>query len=127
MPIGNEIATFSFKSTSITYEPGEGDSTHVKLNLDGVFERGGESDVVLGTLDIAAVGDGSGGNYVWTGQRFSSDGADIRQGSGYVEADGPSSWKCRGYVDLGDGTKAAVEGVIELETRTLTGKVFEWD
>jgi hypothetical protein len=51
MALGNEVGVFSLEVTSTTYSTGADGVSHVVINMGGELEGGGQSDVVLGTLE----------------------------------------------------------------------------
>jgi hypothetical protein len=126
MPIGNEVGAFSLEVTSTTYSTGADGVSHVQLNMGGELEGDGQSDVVLGTLDIARGTDGGNGTYTWIGQRFSADDTGLSNGAGFVQPSGDNTWMLRGYNSFPDGTSTAVEGTLELASRSLKGSLLEW-
>ena len=126
MPIGNEVGAFSLEVTSTTYSNSADGVSHVQLNMGGELEGDGQSDVVLGTLDIARGTDGANGSYTWIGQRFSAEDTGLSNGAGFIQPSGDNTWMLRGFTTFPDGTSTAVEGTLELASRTLKGSLFEW-
>ena len=126
MPIGTEIATFSLNVTTTTYSTAADGTSHVQINLDGVLEGDGQSDVVLGTLDIDNSAAGDGGTYTWIGQRFSAEETGLSNGAGFIQPAGTNSWMLRGFNTFPDGTNTVVEGTLDLATRALKGTISEW-
>ena len=128
MPIGNELGQFFCKSTSISYSPGEGGAEYVEINYEGSIQGGGANGTVLGTLSGQPSADLSSGTWTWVGREFGGDGSTrVATGSGFFRVNGTNSWDLRGYIYFNDGSCAATEGTMDLASRSLTGKLSEWD
>ena len=121
MAIGKEIGTFTFKSVTTSYAL-EGGS--VQVNLDGTAKGYG---TVLGTLTFRGEPGAKSGSLSWRGQGFLDDGKTVTgAGEGVWEESGKHKWRTRLIVSNSDGTSHASEGLLDLETRTLSGKMLEW-
>ncbi len=128
MPIGNEIGAFTCKATSFTYSPSAGGVETVEINYEGSIEGGGASGTVLGTMNVSPSADAKNGTWTWCGREFAADGATrVANGAGFFQSSGANSWNLRGYIHFSDGSSAATEGVLDLASRSLTGKLSEWD
>ena len=78
-------------------------------------------------MDVSPSADAKFATYSWTGREFAADGnTRIATGGGYLSSTGANKWALRGYVAFSDGTGGAVEGDMDLASRTLTGKLHEW-
>jgi hypothetical protein len=128
MPIGSELGAFSCKATSFTYSPGEGGLESVEINYEGTIEGSGSSGTVLGTMNVSPSADAKNGTWTWCGREFAADGATrVANGGGFFQSSGTNNWKLRGYIHFSDGSSAATEGDLDLASRSLTGKLSEWD
>ena len=128
MPIGTELGTFSLKATSFTYSPGGGGLESVEINYEGTIEGSGASGTVLGTMNVSPSADAKNGTWTWCGREFAADGATrVANGGGFFQSSGTNNWKMRGYIHFSDGSSAATEGDLDLASRSLTGKLSEWD
>jgi hypothetical protein len=128
MPIGSELGAFSCKATSFTYSPGEGGLESVEINYEGTIEGSGSSGTVLGTMKVSPSADAKNGTWTWCGREFAADGATrVANGGGFFQSSGTNNWKLRGYIHFSDGSSAATEGDLDLASRSLTGKLSEWD
>jgi len=128
MPMGNALGKFSLKSTSINYSPTGGGTEIIDMNMEGTMEGPDGAATVLGTLTGEPNEDASGGNYNWIGREFAADGSTrVATGSGFFRATGAGKWALRGTISFSDGANAAVEGDLDLASRTLSGTACEWD
>ena len=127
MPIGNELGSFSLKSTSINYSPADGGTEIVDMNMEGSIEGPNGNLTVLGTLTGRPNADAQSGTYTWLGREFAVDGATrIATGGGFFINNGAGTWALRGHILFSDGTGGAVEGQLNLADRSLIGKLCEW-
>ena len=127
MPMGKELGDFSFKTTSFGYSPGEGGAESVAMNMEGSLDGPDGKLTALGTLTANPSADATTGTYTWLGRDFASDGSTrVATGGGFFTASGAGTWALRGYVSWADGSSGAVEGELNLESRSLTGKAREW-
>jgi hypothetical protein len=122
MAKGNEVASFSMKSTSATYTPGAGGSTVTSVNFEGTATGG------FGTIAGTGVFVGAkAGTLSYTGVAYMDNGETMfSHGSGSFESTGQHHWKTTGVMDLSDGSRMLSEGEIDLAERTWTGKVYAW-
>ena len=127
MPVGKQIGKFSLKTTSITYSPTGGDSEVIDMNMDGTIDGADGTATVLGTLTGSPSADAKSGTYSWVGREFAANGdTRLATGAGFFNASGTGKWALRGYIAFADGTGGAVEGELELASRTLSGTLCEW-
>jgi hypothetical protein len=121
MALGKEIGEFSLKSTSTTYAESGGS---VQINLDGKASGYG---TVLGTLTLRGEPGAKSGSCSWRGQGFLENGETvIGSGEGAWEELGKHKWRTRMVIVTSDGRTHASEGQLDLETRSLSGKMLEW-
>ena len=122
MALGKEIGDFSFRITSTSFGGEEGT---VQVNVDGTATNFG---TVLGTLTfhVQAPGDKTGA-LTWRGQGFLENGEIVGGiGDGGWEEIGTHKWRTRMVVRISDGQVFGSDGVLDLASRTLTGKNLEW-
>ena len=121
MAIGKEIGEFSLKSITTSYAE-EGGS--VQINCDGTATGYG---TVLGTLTFRGEPGATTGALTWRGQGFLENGDTVAgAGQGTWEEIGKHKWRTRLIVTTSDGGCHASDGHLDLESRTLTGKMLEW-
>ena len=121
MAIGKEIGKFTLKAVTTTYAL-EGDS--VQINLDGTAAGYG---AVLGTLTFKGEPGATSGPLSWRGQGFLDSGETVTgSGEGTWEESGKHKWRTRLLVSTSDGKCHASDGLLDLKTRTLSGKMLEW-
>lgn len=122
MAIGKEIGKFTLKSVTTIYAL-EGDS--VQVNLDGTATGYG---TVLGTLTFKGEPGAKSGPLSWRGQGFLDNGETITgTGEGTWEESGKHKWRTRLIVSTSDGKCHASDGQLDLKTRTLSGKMLDWN
>ena len=127
MAMGKELGDFSFKTTSFGYSPGEGGAETVAMNMEGALDGAAGKLTALGTLTGSPNADATSGTYTWLGRDFAADGATrVATGGGFFTANGKGSWAVRGYVLWSDGSGAGIEGELDLASRSLKGKAYEW-
>ena len=121
MAIGKEIGTFSLKSTSTHYNEAGGS---VAIDYDGTATGYG---TVLGTLTLRGEPGAKTGPCTLTGQGFLESGEIISgTGQGTWEELGKHQWRTRMIVATSDGRAHASDGKLELASRTLSGRMFDW-
>ena len=127
MPMGNVLGEFQFKSTSFTYSPGSDGAEIVAMNMEGSLDGPDGKLTALGTLTASPNADATRGTYTWLGRDFAADGSTrLATGGGFLKASGNGTWALRGYVSWSDGTAGAVEGELNLASRSLMGTACEW-
>jgi hypothetical protein len=121
MTIGKEIGKFSLKSTSTRYaEEGGG----VQVDYDGTATGYG---TVLGTMTLRGEPGAKIGPCSWRSQGFLENGEVISgAGQGTWEALGKHQWRTRMIVATSDGRTHASDGKLDLASRSLSGKMFDW-
>jgi hypothetical protein len=123
MALGKPITDFTLKITSLTFTEGLGESLDVQGNLEGTATGFGS---VLGTAAFTNAGEKS-GTWKFCGVAYLENGDSIRGvAQGTHESSGVHRWRTRGVEKLSDGRTVALEGEIDLATRSWTGKLFEW-
>lgn len=121
MALGKEIGTFSLKSTSTRYAEGGGT---VEITYDGTATGFG---TVLGSMTLRGEPGAKGGPCSWTGQGFLENGEVVSgAGQGTWEELGKHQWRTRMIVATSDGHTHASDGKLDLASRTLSGKMFDW-
>jgi hypothetical protein len=121
MAIGKEIGEFSLKSTSTSYAEEGG---VVSISCDGTATGYG---TVLGTLTFRGEPGAQSGPLSWRGQGFLESGETVAgSGQGTWELIGKHKWRTRLIVATTDGRCHASDGLLDLQSRTLAGKMLEW-
>jgi hypothetical protein len=121
MAIGKELGKFTLKAITTTYSL---DGTSVEVNLDGTAAGYG---AVLGTLTFRGDPGAKSGMLSWRGQGFLPSGETVTGfGEGAWEESGKHRWHTRLIVATTDGRFHASDGLLDLKTRTLSGKMLEW-
>lgn len=123
MALGKSITEFTLKITSLTFTEGAGESLNVQGNLEGTATGFGP---VLGTTVFTNAGEKS-GTWRFCGVAYLETGDSIRGiAHGTHESSGVHKWRTRGVEKLSDGRTVALEGEVDLATRTWSGQLFEW-
>ena len=121
MAIGKEIGKFTLKSVTTSYAL---DGASVEVNLDGTATGYG---TVLGTLTFRGEPGAKSGPLSWRGQGFLDTGETvIGAGEGIWEEAGKHKWHTRLIVGTSDGKSHLSDGLLDLKTRTLSGKMLDW-
>ena len=124
MPIGKEVGSVSMKGTSITKGVDAAGHHTFVLNLEGTV-TGGWTGTVIMTMNITT-SDNSSGTYTASAVAYLADGSVIpSSGSGLTRALGGHKWRLNGLGLLADGTQLAIEGDMELATRSFNAKLHE--
>jgi hypothetical protein len=124
MTKGNELATYSMKSTSATFLPGPAGSTITQVNFEGTATGG--YGTVAGTGSF--VGGAKGGSMSWCGVAYLENGDQLTSaGSGSYESTGTHHWRTESVIHLSDGSAMLSEGEIDLADRSWNGKVYNWN
>ena len=123
MALGKVITEFTLKMTSLTFTVGSGESLDVQGNLDGTATGLG---AVLGTATFGNAGEKS-GTWKFCGAAYLENGDSITGiAHGTHESSGVHKWRTRGVERLSDGRTVALEGEVDLATRSWTGQLIEW-
>ena len=124
MATSNKQATFSFKGTSVTYQPGPDGEGFASINCDGTATGYG---TVLGTLSFFADAPGATtGRTSWIGTAFLDDGTEVQGSSeGFYESAGKHKWRVRGLLRTSTGTMLLSDGVVSLKGRSYKGNLTE--
>jgi hypothetical protein len=121
MAIGKEIGKFTLKAVTTTYAL---DGGSVQVNCDGTATGYG---TVIGTVTFRGEPGAKSGLLSWRGQGFLATGETVTGfGEGNWEESGKHKWRTRLIVSTSDGKCHASEGLLDLKTRTLSGKMFDW-
>jgi len=121
LALGKEIGQFSLKSTSTHYAE-EGAS--VQITYDGTATGYG---TVLGTITLRGEPGAKSGPCSWRGQGFLENGEVVSgAGQGTWEELGKHQWRTRMIVSTSDGRTHASDGKLDLASRSLAGKMFDW-
>jgi len=121
MAIGREIGEFTLKSITTTYAL---DGASVAVNVDGTATGYG---TVLGTMTFRGGPEAKSGPLSWRGQGFLDNGEVVTGlGEGTWAEAGKHRWTTRLIVSTSDGKTHASEGLLDLKTRTLSGKMLDW-
>lgn len=121
MALGKEIGDFSLNSTSTRYAE---DGGAVEIALDGTATGYG---TVLGTLHLRSEPGAKSGTCSWRGQGFLDNGETVVGiGEGTWQEIGKHRWRTRMVIATSDGGTHASDGQLNLEGRSLTGKMLEW-
>ena len=122
MPAGKEIGTFDAKITSIRVVEINGD----ERVIEGTYEAdvtGQLSGLATGTMTFRGLNDR--GTFSDLGVGYLDSGAALSaQGQGVYWQAESGRWEVRAAYQLGD-QHVVSEGTINLEKRSLTGKIFE--
>jgi hypothetical protein len=125
MAVGKEIGVYDLKSTSVTLVPGKRDTTTVHINYEGEL-TGEHACTVFATMTLESP-DGKDGTYTICARWFLDTGEildAVGEGQTTLLGDG-HKWLVAGVGKVSNGQNAAVEGEIDLATRSFTGKMFE--
>jgi len=122
MAKGQELGSFSMQATSVTVSPGVAGSTLIRVNYEGTADGFG---TIVGTGTF--VGGPKGGALGWCGVAYSETGDQLTSnGSGAYESVGVNRWGTSAVIHISDGSAVLSEGVIDLASRSLTGKNYAW-
>ena len=124
MALGKTFAEFTMKITSLTYTTESENQITVQGNLEGTAPGFGP---VLGTITATNVG-GAGGEWKFCGAAYLANGDTLTGvANGTYESIGVHKWSTRGIEKLSNGRTVALEGEVDLASRSWTGKLIEWD
>jgi hypothetical protein len=120
MAKGNELATWSMKSTSLTYSGG---GAIISGNFEGTATGG--FGAILGTAIF--VDCPKGGPLSYSGMAYLENGEVLlTNGTGTFESAGGHQWKTSAILELSDGSRMLTEGAIDLADRSWSGKAYQW-
>ena len=121
MALGKELGSYEFKSTGTRYSE---DGSGAASDFDGTATGFG---TVLGTLIVRGEPGATGGTASWRGQSFLDNGErSVAMGEGTWEDCGTNQWRVRLIVNTSDGQTFATDGVLDLASRSLNGKLLDW-
>ncbi len=121
MAIGKELGEYQLKSTGTRYNEDGGGAA---VDLDGTATGFG---TVLGTLIVRAEPGATGGSASWRGQSFLDNGErSAATGEGTWEDCGTNQWRVRLIVSTTNGQTFATDGVLDLGSRSMNGKLLDW-
>jgi hypothetical protein len=122
MAAGKRLGEFSLKATTVTFTPGPAGSVLMQANYEGTATGFG---TVFGTLSVASAGQKS-GTWSWCAATYLDNGDSVTgTGQGTFQSDKPNHWRTPGMLQISDGRMIALEGEIDLATRSWTGQLFE--
>jgi hypothetical protein len=119
MKKGKHLGEFNAKQVSMRVR----EDGKLECNFEGTVSGYGQG---FSTLTVT-VGDGKSGGYEWAGITYAENG-DITQatGQGQWERTGINKWAISGTTRTRDGrTTVLTEGIMDLATRTWSGKYYE--
>ncbi len=127
MALGKQVTEFSMKATSLTYTPGPEGTIIVAQNFEGAATGFG-AGAVLGTGTATAAAGLKSGTWKWFGVAYLENGGILTgTGQGTFESMGTHKWRTVGFNQISDGQTLALEGEVDLTTRTWSGKLYEWN
>ncbi|MGQ0503382.1 MAG: hypothetical protein ACT4P0_12390 [Panacagrimonas sp.] len=122
MANGKEIAEISLKATSQTYIPGPANSTLVQVNFEGTSNHYG---TVARTATFANAGAKS-GTYSVSGVGYLDSGESVGGvAQGTFESIGVHKWRTSEVFLFSNGISVNFDAVLDLDSRSWIGKVFE--
>lgn len=121
MALGKELGTYELKQTGVRYAE---DGGSVSIDCDGTATGFG---TVLGSLILRAEPDATQGPCSWRGQSLLENGErSVAMGEGTWEDCGTNQWRIRLLINSSNGQTFATDGVLDLATRSLNGKLLDW-
>ncbi len=121
MALGKELGSYELKQTGVRYAD---DGSQVTIDCDGTATGFG---TVLGSLIIQAEAGSTRGTCSWRGGSFQDNGErSAATGEGTWEDCGTNQWRVRLIVCTSDGQTFATDGVLDLASRSLNGKLLDW-
>jgi hypothetical protein len=128
MALGKQIGEFSLKITSFTVTPGPGGTITIQSNCEGPVGGDVGAGIYIGTLTTGGGPGAKSGTWSACGMNFLNEGGSIAvSGQGTWEESGPNKWRFRGTTQSSDGRVVATEYAADLATRSMTGKLYEWN
>ena len=124
--MADSIGEFELKHTGNTYAKNDDGVVVAYANYDGTASEFGN---VLGTLAFPLPESGAtSGACSWTGQGFPPDSPwTTSSGEGtWEQIEGKHAWKISmPALEISDGRVISSEGVVDLESRTFNGQMFD--
>ncbi len=121
MAKGKAVGEFSFKLAGITSIPGPAGSVLNQVNWEGTATQYG---AVFTTYTF--VGGPKNGTFSECGTAFLDNGDGLNGiGQGTYESNGKNRWHTAGFIQISDGRRLALEGEIDLASRSYKGTLFE--
>jgi hypothetical protein len=121
MALGKELGSYTLKQTGVHYSE---DGSSVTVDCDGTATDFG---TVLGTLIIRTDPGATRGACSWRGQSFLENGERSEAtGEGTWQDSGKNQWRVRLLVSTSDGQTFGTDGILDLATRSLNGKMLDW-
>ena len=121
MPTKQAIGEYSLKGTTIGFAPGPAGSVVVQANFEGTATGFG---AVMCTMTASPAGQPN-GTWESCGATYPDDGNSLTAaGRGTFSKSGLNRWRTNGHIQMSDGSKAQVEGELDLATRIWSGTLF---
>ncbi len=121
MALGKELGNYALKQTSISYAE---DGSSITIDYDGTATDFG---TVLGSLILRGEAEDTQGTCSWRGQSFLDSGErSVATGEGTWEDCAKNQWRIRLLVCSSNGQTFGTDGVLDLATRSLNGKLLDW-
>jgi hypothetical protein len=122
MAVGKQIGEFSLKANTFTFTPGPAGSVLVQVNFEGPATGFG---LVQCTMTASSAGQKN-GTWSWCAAAYLDNGDSVTgNGQGTFQSSGSHRWSTQGNIQISDGRIIAVEGEVDLATRSWSGKIFE--
>lgn len=121
MAAGKPIGEFSFKATAFTFTPGPAGSVLGQMHCEGTGTGFG---TVLGTFSTVSPGQKS-GTWSWCAVAYLDNGDSVTGNGQETFQSGLNHWRTQGIIQISDGRTIALEGELDLATRSWTGQLFE--
>ena len=119
MALGKEIGEWSTKVTSSSFS-----DDGATVNIDGTATHFG---TILGSLTFKGEPGARGGALSYRGNAFLENGEEVGAvGEGAYEALGNHKWRTRLVITVSDGQIFASDGILDLATRSASGKNLDW-
>lgn len=126
MAVGKEIGEFEMTSTSVTLEPAKGDFLTARVNYEGNATGDIECEAVA-TMTVESR-DGKNGDYEISARCFMSGGEIVdAKGYGKTVLEEGYTWNVAGITEIAGRRSWAIQGKIDLKSRSFVGKMLERD
>ncbi len=121
MALGKELGSYELKQSRLGYSE---DGSTITADYDGTATGFG---TVLGSLILQVTPGSTQGTCSWRGQSFQDNGdRSVAKGEGTWEDCGTNQWRIRLLVNSSDGQTFGTDGVLDLASRSLKGKLLDW-